>query len=99
MSQQTHPYIADLCSFLDNSPVNFWAVETVRQRLEAEGFTLLSQSEAWNLVPGDRRYVVQNGSAIFAFIVGSDIYSGFNIIAAHSDSPGFRIKPAAEIAC
>ncbi len=26
-------HITDLCAFLDASPVNFWAVETVRQRL------------------------------------------------------------------
>lgn len=93
-------HITDLCNFLDLSPVNFWAVETVRQRLETAGFRQLDMRDEWVLTPGDKRYVVQNGSAIFAFVVGSgDAASGFNIIAAHSDSPGFRIKPRCEIAC
>ena len=56
--------------------------------------------DAWTLAPGDRRYVVQNGSAIFAFVVGNgSANDGFDIIAAHSDSPGFRIKPHCEIQC
>ncbi len=93
-------HITDLCNFLDLSPVNFWAVETVRQRLKTAGFRQLDMRDEWVLTPGDKRYVVQNGSAIFAFVVGSgDVASGFNIIAAHSDSPGFRIKPRCEIAC
>ncbi len=42
----------------------------------------------------------KNDSAIFAFTVGdSDPEDGFRIIAAHSDSPGFRIKPDCEILC
>ncbi|MDE5980210.1 MAG: M18 family aminopeptidase, partial [Muribaculaceae bacterium] len=40
---------------------------------------------------------VKNSSAVFAFIVGEDPAAGFKIISAHSDSPGFRIKPNAEI--
>ena len=91
-------HIQDLCNFLDSSPVNFWAVETVRQRLETAGFRRLDMRDAWSVRPGDRRYVVQNGSAIFAFVAGSgDAHTGFDIIAAHSDSPGFRIKPHCEI--
>lgn len=93
-------HITDLCNFLDSSPVNFWAVETVRQRLETAGFRSLDMRDEWTLAPGDRRYVVQNGSAIFAFVVGNgSANDGFDIIAAHSDSPGFRIKPHCEIQC
>jgi M18 family aminopeptidase len=92
--------VSDLLTFLDSSPVNFWAVETVRQRLEAAGFTRLDMRDEWALRPGDRRYVTKNDSAIFAFIVGEGAASdGFHLIAAHSDSPGFRIKPSCEIAC
>lgn len=93
-------HINDLCTFLDASPVNFWAVETAKTILENNGFHRLDMADVWDIAPGDRCYVVQNGSAIFAFIAGVGAPSaGFNIIAAHSDSPGFRIKPASEIAC
>lgn len=94
-----NPHTSDLLSFLDASPCNFLAVESLRKRLEAKGFSELSMADAWNLAPGDRRYVVKNHSAIFAFVVGSDPLAGFRIISAHSDSPGFRIKPNAEMVC
>ena len=93
-------YISDLCTFLDSSPVNFLAVDTVRRRLDAEGFERLDLREAWEISHGGRYYVTKNDSAIFAFTVGdSDPEDGFRIIAAHSDSPGFRIKPNCEMLC
>ncbi len=93
-------YIADLCTFLDKSPVNFWAARTVCERLDAAGFKALDMRDGWDLVPGGKYYVTKNGSAVFAFIVGSGKSTeSFHIIAAHSDSPGFRIKPRCEIQC
>jgi len=90
--------IQDLISFLNNSPCNFLAVKTIRGLLDNAGFTMLDQREKWNLVPGGKYYVVQNGSAIFPFIVGTKgIEQGFKIVSAHSDSPGFRIKPNPEM--
>ncbi len=97
---EQYDYIDDLCKFLDSSPVNFLAVDTVRRRLDAEGFERLDPREAWEINRGGRYYVTKNDSAIFAFTVGdSDPEDGFRIIAAHSDSPGFRIKPDCEILC
>lgn len=97
---EQNAYISDLCTFLDSSPVNFLAVDTVRRRLDAEGFERLDLREAWEISHGGRYYVTKNDSAIFAFTVGdSDPEDGFRIIAAHSDSPGFRIKPNCEMLC
>lgn len=88
----------DLAAFLDASPVNFWAVHTLKAHLDAHGFSELDMRDEWNLRPGDRRYVVKNGSAIFAFIVGEGgAEQGFKIISSHSDSPGFRVKPNCEM--
>lgn len=91
------PQIADLKEFLDSSPCNFMAIRTIARQLRAKGFTPLDMRESWVLKPGGRHYVIKNSSAIFAFIVGNDPLAGYNIIAAHSDSPGFRIKPHAEM--
>ena len=92
--------IKDLCEFMDASPVNFLAVDTVCGRLRDAGFEELDMRAEWSLKSGDHRYVVKNGSAVFAFIVGEGAPSaGFHIISAHSDSPCFRIKPHCEIAC
>ena len=83
-----------LMEFLDKSPVNFYAVRTVAERLDAEGFIRLDAAEAWSLEPGGRYYMVKNDSAIFGFVVGdNDPAAGFRIISAHSDSPCFRVKP------
>lgn len=97
-STMNSEYITSLKNFLDSSPCNFWAVDTIRQELEAEGFRRLNPADSWEIIPGNRYYVTKNDSAIFAFIVGQgEVADGFKIIAAHSDSPGFRIKPKAEI--
>ncbi len=78
--------------------MSFNAVANVAATLEDAGFTRLESNAQWTLSRGGRYYVVKNGSAIFAFIVGTgDPTAGFRIISAHSDSPGFRIKPAAPI--
>lgn len=83
-----------LMEFLDKSPVNFYAVRTVAERFDAEGFIRLDAAEAWSLEPGGRYYMVKNDSAIFGFVVGdNDPAAGFRIISAHSDSPCFRVKP------
>ena len=62
--------IKDLCEFMDASPVNFLAVDTVCGRLRDAGFEELDMRAEWSLKSGDHRYVVKNGSAVLAFIVG-----------------------------
>lgn len=93
-------YINDLCEFLDRSSVNFLAAEEITRRLTAAGFTGLDPAQPWTLEPGGRYYITKNGSAVMAFVVSQqDPAAGFKIISAHSDSPGFRIKPHAEMRC
>ncbi len=90
----------DLAAFLDASPVNFWAVKTVTEHLTEAGFTELDMRDRWDLNPGDKHFVVKNGTAVFAFIVGAKSQvAPFKIISAHSDSPGFRVKPNCEMIC
>ncbi len=88
-----------LLEFLDNSPCNFFAVDTIKKHLDKNGFQELKQENRWNLSAGGKYYVTKNESAIFAFAIGSEPLdkSGFNIISAHSDSPCFRVKPNPEI--
>jgi len=95
-----NPLTADLLKFLDESTCNFLAVENICKRLRQAGFTPLEMSDEWHLSAGARHYVVTNHSAVFAFVVGDgEPHEGFRIICAHSDSPGFRIKPNAEMVC
>lgn len=92
--------INDLMEFLDRSTVNFLAAEEICRRLDDAGFTHLDPAMHWDLRPGERYYITQNGSAVMAFVLSTaGPASPFKIISAHSDSPGFRIKPHAEMAC
>lgn len=88
-----------LLEFLDSSPCNFLAVDTIRRRLVGAGFEELNLADAWQLQAGKKYFTTKNDTAVFAFVVGSRPASetGFRIIAAHSDSPCFRIKPNAEM--
>lgn len=99
MSQTSAKTIIDnLKSFLNCSVCNFFAVATVAKMLRKSGFEQLDQSKKWNLKLNGRYFIIKNGSAVFAFVVGNGCAAdGFKIISAHSDSPGFRIKPHPEM--
>lgn len=96
---QSEPLVQDLMKFLDASSVNFLAVREICRRLNEAGFKHLNRAEHWNLEPGGKYYVTQNDSAVMAFVAGESPEAGYHIISAHSDSPGFRIKPHAEMKC
>lgn len=88
-----------LLNWLDASTCNVMAVETIKKELNNAGFAELKQTDKWEIEKGGKYYVTKNGTAIFAFIIGSEPVAdqGFRIISAHSDSPCFKIKPNAEI--
>lgn len=89
-----------LMALLDASPINFLAAGYVEEQLRAAGFTHLDAGKPFPmLVPGKGYFVTKNNSAVFAFRMGTAHPSeaGFKLICAHSDSPGFRVKPAAEM--
>lgn len=93
---------SELLALLDASPVNFMAAAYVERQLEAHGFQRLDAAEPFPaLKAGDQFFITKNGTAVFAFRVGtkSPAEAGFKLICAHSDSPGFRIKPHAEMWC
>ena len=91
-------YTEKLLGFIDASPVNFLAVRNVCNTLLDNGFVQLHAEEALKDLP-DKFFITKNNSAVFAFHLGrqSMADAGFRIIAAHSDSPTFRIKPNAEM--
>ena len=89
-----------LLSFLDASPVNFWAVKNLAEELTRKGYRRIDPTEALGEVKcGDKFFVTKNDSSIYAFQIGSKplAESGFHLICAHCDSPTFRIKPNAEM--
>lgn len=88
--------------FMNASPVNFFAVETIKKCLTEAGYKEWKAGEPCPEVKsGDKLFSTKNGSAIFAFHMGRKTLAegGMRIISAHSDSPCFRVKPNAEIQC
>ena len=91
-----------LLKFLDASPVNFLAAKQLSDALSQAGFCRLDPCEPLGKVKaGDQFFVTKNDSSVYAFRLGRKpmAEAGFRMICAHCDSPTFRIKPNAEIAC
>ena len=92
-------FAENMLDFIYESPTQFNAVEVSAETLEKNGFEKLNPKENWKLEVGKKYYTTKNSSALVAFKVNSDEVEkeGFRIIGSHTDSPGFRIKPNAEI--
>ena len=81
-----------LLAFLAASPTAFHACRNLAGRLEGEGYRELLEQEEWQLQPGGKYFVRRNGSALIAFRIPTGGVRGFLMMAAHSDSPSFKIK-------
>ncbi len=89
-------------SFLQASPVCFYAVKNLKAMFEENGFTELQAYEPWTVEGGGKYFVTYYDSAIFAFVIPegfSKCLHGplFRMISAHTDQPCFRVKPQAEM--
>ena len=92
-------YAQSLLDFIDASPSPWHAVASIREQLDPAGFSQLNEQDSWQLKRGESYYIIRDDSSIIFFRVGQQSLqqSGFRIIGAHTDSPGFRIKPNALI--
>lgn len=92
-------FAENMLDFIYESPTQFNAVAVSAEILEKNGFEKLNPKENWKLEVGKKYYTTKNSSALVAFKVNSDEVEkeGFRIIGSHTDSPGFRIKPNAEM--
>ncbi|WP_167140639.1 M18 family aminopeptidase [Diaminobutyricimonas sp. TR449] len=89
----------DLAAFISASPSSYHAAAEVARRLDAAGFTRLEETEPWGEVA--RGYVIRDG-AVIAWTGGRTGAEAsarpFRILGAHTDSPGFKLKPKPTIA-
>lgn len=95
-----------MLSFIDASPTCFQAVANLSRDLRESGFEPLDEAQEWNLVPGRCYYVTRNQSALVAFRMphaaeggqGEEgLVQGFQMAAAHADSPLLKIKSNPEM--
>lgn len=88
-------YIDGLSEFVKASPSSYHAAREAEWQLVEAGFTSLNEQDAWpDLNEGSKAVVVRDG-AVIAWVVGDDTGAParLNIFGAHTDSPGFKLKP------
>lgn len=92
-------YISDFFGFMKKATTSVQTVDAIRERLEAEGFIELEMNELWTLNASGGYYLTPYPSMLVGFTVGSGQLptKSVKMIAAHTDSPGFRIKPNPEV--
>ena len=92
--------VNDLLEYIDSASTPYQVVTEGIKKLKAAGFKELSMRESWNVAAGGAYYVTPYPTSLFAFTIGSDWKEGqnFRIAAAHTDQPGFHIKPNAVMA-
>ncbi|WP_308799153.1 M18 family aminopeptidase [Agromyces silvae] len=93
MAVATDAYVSDFAEFIKASPSSYHAAAEVARRLEAVGFARLDERDAWPTGAGGR--VVVRDGAVIAWVQPEsvDASSPFRILGAHTDSPGFKLKP------
>ena len=86
-----------LLQFISDSPTSFHVTANLAVMLAARGFEHLPENQPWNLYPGMKYFVTRNESSLIAFCIPEEPFESFQIAAAHSDSPSFRLKENPEI--
>ncbi len=81
-----------LFSFLSESVSPWHTAQALTQKLTRAGFTELVETNSWKVEPGKGYFVCRGGSAVAAFITGTELNAGWKLAAAHTDSPGWRLK-------
>lgn len=86
-----------LFTFIEESPTCFHAAANIEKMLEKAGFLQLEEKNKWEIQKGGKYYVNRNNSSVIAFTIpeGKNV-RGFHMVAAHSDSPCFKLKEIME---
>ncbi|KAB1657878.1 M18 family aminopeptidase [Pseudoclavibacter chungangensis] len=86
----------ELAAYVTASPSSYHAAAEAAARLENAGFTVLDERAAWPNDPGG--YVTVRDGAFIAWRIPehTEPHVPFAIVGAHTDSPGFRLKPSAD---
>lgn len=86
----------ELFDFISSCPTAFHTAETVKNMLEANGYTELYEYELWNLKAPGKYFIRRNFSAIIALNIPKNDYRGFMLMAAHGDSSSLKVKQEPE---
>ncbi len=88
-------YISAFAEYVSASPSSYHAARAAARLLSEAGFTEYAEADGWEpLASGGRGFVVRDG-AIIAWRAGDEVspVSPVRVLGAHTDSPGFVLKP------
>lgn len=91
-------FAKDMTDFIAKCPSMFHSAHSISKELDKAGYEYLKESAPWNLKAGGRYYTTRNNSSVIAFAIPEvlDDYH-FQMTAAHSDSPTFKVKTISEL--
>lgn len=89
----------NLIDYINKSTAPYQVVEESKNMLLDADFTELKMNEKWKLEIGKSYFVVPYPTTLIGFTIGEnwDKTDNFRIAAAHTDHPGFRLKPRSEM--
>jgi aspartyl aminopeptidase len=90
-------HVRDLAAYVAASPTSFHAAADGARRLGAEGFTSVDERGAFAAAPG--AYLLVRDGALLAWRIPAGAGPGtpYRIVGAHTDSPGFVLKPRPDV--
>ncbi|EGG23222.1 aspartyl aminopeptidase [Cavenderia fasciculata] len=93
------PQARQFVNFIDSAPSPYHATSQVAEMLKQKGFIQLSEKQEWDIKPNGKYFFTRNQSCVSAFIVGGKFNggNGFNIAAAHTDSPNLKVRPVSNV--
>ena len=96
-SFDTDTEAAGLCAYIDASPSPFHACAEAGKLLEAAGFSLLEETDAFPIEDG-RHFLIRGGSLVaWSTERAGGPATPFRVVGAHTDSPNLRIKPQPDL--
>lgn len=92
-------YLKPYCDFMTDNPTIFHAVDAVKKQLAHNGYKEISERDAWKLERGGKYFLIRNGSALIAFVVGKkyEAGNGAAIVAGHIDALTAKLKPISRV--
>ena len=89
-------YTDEFLKFIKYAKSQYHACDYFKNRLLDNGFIELNENDKFNLKCGNKYFFTRNNSSLFIFTIPNDLNNiGFNISAAHLDSPTLKLKPNA----
>jgi aspartyl aminopeptidase len=86
----------NLLPFLQECLTPFHTTQTLALAFRAAGYRELAESDTWSFGPGDKVFLRRGSGALAAWVVGDEPHAGFRLAAAHTDSPGWKLKLAGQ---